>query len=77
MKLKVLAILSLVLGFIGNVAAQPPPPPPPDPEDPFSLFGLPLDDNGIYLALAIMIYGTYTLLKNYGISSSLKKVFIK
>lgn len=74
MKLKVLSILSILLGFCGSAIAQPP---PPEPEDPFSLFGLPLDDNAMYLGIAILIYGTYTILKNQDVTSTLKKVFIK
>lgn len=76
MKLKKLFVLAILFGFCGNLMAQPFPPPP---EDPFSLFGLPIDSNAMYLGIALLVYGTYTILKKYNtnVIASLKKVFIK
>lgn len=71
MRLKIFAFLCVLLGSTGLAYA----PPPPEPEDIFSLFGLPLDSNVEYLAIAITLYGCYALSKNY--KQLAKSIFAK
>lgn len=72
MKLKLLAVIGFIIAFSGSAIAQPP---PPEPEDIFSLFGLPLDSSVGYVALALVLYGAFSLRKNFKLSAI--KIFAK
>lgn len=71
MKLRIFALITVLVGSTGLAYA----PPPPEPEDIFGLFGLPLDSNVEYLAIAIALYGCYALSKNY--KKLAKSIFAK